>query len=227
MKITTDVNPAGIRPGGNVSPRSSTENRSINASDAKLAQDIIAKTQREKSLVDALAIAQSSRDLVQKALTVSSRLMSLASEAMITGRVNTDEVARQMSSINNSMGNYGESVFAPAGHNTYPEEDTKEKFIQNYRQLREKGLVLLSGKPVEKNEFEPITANLKGTVKEMDSKIKNYSAELGKVKITDHQNLNYPRVNKNTAESVINNPAKALVSQGNINYEIAGKLTGA
>ena len=64
-------------------------------------------------MIDALAIAQSSRDLVQKALNISSRLMSLASEAMITGRVNMDELAGQMSSINGSMGNYGERVSVP------------------------------------------------------------------------------------------------------------------
>lgn len=225
MKITTDVNSAGIRPGGNVLPRSNTDSRSINTSDAKVAQDVILKMQREKSLVDALVIAQSSRELVQKALNISSRLMSLASEAMISGRVNADEVSTQMSSINISMAGYGERVSAPVESPQVPVNNAQVKLNENFAALKEKAGDMMSGKPVAKTEFEPITAGLKEVVSEYDAMIKSYSKELGSVKRIEDFSFNYTGLNRNTADMVVGNPVKALESQGNISYDMAGKLT--
>ncbi len=227
MKITTDVNSAGLRPTGNVSPRSSTDSRSINVSDAKIAQDIIVKMQRDKSYIDALAIAQSSRELVQKAMNISSRLMSLASEAMITGRVNMDEVSSQMSSIQGSMGNYGESVSVPVSEGAPPVNDVKSKLDESFAWLKDKAAELIAGKPVAKKEFEPIDMNLKKVASEIDVKINSYRAELGSSKKIEDFNFNYPGLNKNTSDLIVNNSGKALEAQGNINNEMAGKLTMA
>ena len=229
MKITTDVNSAGLRPPGNVVSRSSSDSRSINTSDAKAAQDVIVKMQREKSLIDALAIAQSSRELVQKALNISSRLMSLASEAMVTGRVNMDEVSTQMSSINGSMGNYGErvSVSVPAEGTPVPVDNVHVKLDESFARIKERAGDMLAGKPVDKKDFEPITVNLKEITSEIDVKISSYTAELGSVKKIEDFNFNYTGLNRNTADIVVNNPARALVAQGNISYDMAGKLTMA
>jgi len=225
MKITTDVNSAGLRPTGSVITRSSTGSRNINPSDAKVAQDIIVKMQREKSLIDALAIAQSSRELVQKALNVSSRLMSLASEAMITGRVNMDEVASQMSSINGSMSGYGERVSVPVEGSPVPADDVMKKLDESFVRLKDKGEMMISGKPVLDRDFEPIAVDLKGVASGIDVKINNFSEELGSVKKIEDFNFNYPGLSKNTAALVLGNPVQALEAQGNISYEMAGKLT--
>jgi len=229
MKITTDVNSAGLRQAGNVLPRSSTVNRSMNVSDAKIAQDVMVKMQREKSLVDALAIAQSSRELVQKALNISSRLMSLAAEGMITGRVNMDEVSSQMSSINGAMGSYGErvSVSVPVNGTSAPVDDVQVKLDESFARIKNRADEMLSGKPVEKKDFEPVAADLKVIASEIDLKINKYSAELGSVKKIEGNNFNFPGLTKNTADLVVNNSARALEAQGNINYEMAGKLTKA
>jgi len=227
MKITPDVNSAGLRPPGNVVSRSSIDSRSINPSDAKVAQDVIVKMQREKSLIDALAIAQSSRELVQKALNISSRLMSLASEAMVTGRVNMDELSSQMSSINGSMGSYGERVSVAVEGAPVPVDNVQVKLDESFARLKEKGAGIASGKPVAVKEFEPITTDLKSAASEIDVKINTYSAELGSVKIIETFNFNYPGLGRNTADLVIKNPAVALEAQGNISYEMAGKLTMA
>jgi len=229
MKITTDVNSAGLRPAGNVSARSSTSSRSMNVSDAKIAQDVIVKIQRDKSYIDALAIAQSSRELVQKAMNISSRLMSLASEAMITGRVNMEEVATQMSGIPDSMGSYGErvSVSIPVEGKPAVVDDIQVKLDESFARLKERASEMISGKPVEKKEFEPIAANLKELSSEIDVKINSYSAELGSVKKIEDYNFNYPGLNKNTSDQVINNSGQALLAQGNISNDMAGKLTMA
>jgi hypothetical protein len=227
MKITTDVNSAGFRPTGNVLPRSSTDSRSINVSDAKIAQDVIVKMQREKSLVDALAIAQSSRELVQKALNISSRLMSLASEAMVTGRVNMDELSSQMSSINGSIGSYGERVSVAVEGTPVPVDNVQVKLDESFARIREKAVDMQSGKPVEKKEFEPVTVNLKEIASELDVRINRYAAELGSVRKIEDINFSYPGLNKNTAAMVAGNPGTALEAQGNISTEMAGKLTMA
>jgi len=227
MRITTDVNSSGLRPTGNVLPRSSTDNRGSSVSDAKLAQDVISKMQRDKSVIDALAIAQSSRELVQKALNVSARLMSLASEAMVTGRVNVDEVSSQVSVINGSIGSYGESISVPVQGTPVPADNVQKRLDESFARIKERAEQMISGKPVAKKEFEPVTANLEGIGSELDVQIKKYSAELGSIKKIEDFNFNYRGLNKNTAELVVNNPAGALESQGNINYEMAGKLTKA
>lgn len=225
MKITTDVNSAGLRPPGNVVPRSSADSRSFNTSDAKIAQDVIVKMQREKSLVDALAIAQSSRELVQKALNISSRLMSLASEAMITGRVNMDELSSQMSSINGSMGTYGERVSVPVEGTPVPVDNVQVKLDESFARIKERAGEMLAGNAVAEKDFEPITVNLKEIASVIDVKVNTYSAELGSVKKIEDFNFNYSGLSKNTTDLVVNNPVKALEAQGNISYEMAGKLT--
>jgi len=227
MKITPDVNSAGLRPPGNVVSRSSIDSRSINPSDAKVAQDVIVKMQREKSLIDALAIAQSSRELVQKALNISSRLMSLASEAMVTGRVNMDELSSQMSSINGSMGSYGERVSVAVEGAPVPVDNVQVKLDESFARLKEKSTEMASGKPVAVKEFEPITTELKSAASGIDVKISKYSAELGSIKKIESFNFNYLGLGSNTADLVIKNPAAALEAQGNISYEMAGKLTMA
>jgi len=227
MKITMDVNSAGLRPPGNVLPRSSTTNRSMDVSDSKVAQDVIVKMQREKSLIDALAIAQSSRELVQKALNISSRLMSLASEAMITGRVNMDELSSQMSSINGSMGSYGERVNVPVEGTPVPVDDVRVKLDESFARLKEKGAELQNGKMVAAEDFKPVALKLKEISSEIDVKVNSYSAELGSNKKIENFNFNYPGLNKSTADMVVGNPVQSLEAQGNINYEMAAKLTMA
>ncbi len=227
MKITTDVSSAGLRPPGNVLPRSSSNSRSMNVSDAKVTQDVMVKMQREKSLIDALAIAQSSRELVQKALNVSSRLLSLASEAMITGRVNMDELSSQMTSINGAMGGYGERVSVPVEGTPVPVDDVQVKLDESFARLKEKGTDLLNGKQVAAEDFVPVTEILSGIAPEIDDRVNTYTAELGSVKKIEDFNFNYPGLNKSTADMVISNPVQSLEAQGNINYEMASKLTMA
>jgi hypothetical protein len=227
MKITTDVGSAGLRPPGNVLPRTSANNRSMDVSDAKIAQDVIVKMQREKSLIDALAIAQSSRELVQKALNVSSRLLSLASEAMITGRVNMDEVSNQMSTISSSMAGYGESVAVPVEGTPVPVDDVRVKLDESFVRLKERGAQMLNGSRVAGEDFVPITADLNEIASKIDVKVNKYTAELGNVKRIEDYNFNYSGLNRSTADMIAGNSAGALEAQGNINYEMAAKLTMA
>ncbi len=226
MKITPDVNPIGIRPGGSVLPRSSSENRTA-VSDEKVAQDVIAKIQRDKSLADALAIAQSSREMVQKAITISMRLMSLASEAMVTGRVNMDELATHMSSINGSMGNFGERVSVTVSGGQMPVKETVVNIDDQLKNLGSKTMDMIEGKKVESREFEPVVENLRAAASEIDAKIKRYSGELGVSGAAINFGADYSALNSKTAASIVGSPGSALAAQGNINYDMAGRVTMA
>ena len=226
MKITTDVNSAGLRTAGNVLPRLSNdaENRTIH-SDVSFSNDVIIKMQRERSTIDALTIAQMSRELVQKAMNVSSRLMSIASEAMRTGRVDINEMNSQISNIQGSMSNYGEKVSVPVSNSVPVTDDFRMKMDRSLVTLREAATDIAAGRPVKADVFETVTKGLKQVASELDSRIKVYASEFRNVKSVESTGINYAVLNRNTAEIISHNPVRALVSQGNINNEIAGKLT--
>ena len=74
MKITTDVNFAGSRPAGSVLTRASAGGNKTAESDRRFTAEFTAKLQRDRAMADALVIAQSSRQIVQKAIDASSRM---------------------------------------------------------------------------------------------------------------------------------------------------------
>jgi len=224
MKVTMDVNSPGLRPAGNVFQRPSggAENRTVQP-DTEIASDVIIKMQKERSLIDALALAQTSRALVQKAINISSRLMSLASEAMRTGRVDINELNSQISSIQGTMINYGENITIPVG-NSVSADDLQLKMDNTLVKLRDTATDIISGRPVG-NNIKSITTGLNQIASEYDIKIKNYTSQFRNVKQAETTGINYQALNKKTAEFLLNSPSMALMSQGNINNEIAGKLT--
>jgi len=219
MKITPEVNYAGIRQNVNALPKISPNIENLAA---KVSRETISRMQRERSFVDALTIAQTSRELIQKALNISAQLMSLVSNAMATGRINQDQVSNQMQSINSIIGNYGEIVSAPISSNTQPSVSTEQiRVNENFTGLRDMTADIQSGKSVAPKDFEPITKNLNKIVSELDVKINNYLEGLrGTTK-----NNNFQELNRSTSAMILNKPGYALATQGNINYEITKKLT--
>ena len=226
MKITTDVNSAGLRPAGNVMPRPSTgtENRTAQ-SDAGFTNDVIIKMQKERSMVDALALAQSSRELVQKAINISSRLLSLASEAMRTGRMDINDINSQISNIQGSMGNYGEKISVPVGSSTPASDDFQMKMEKTFVKLKEAAADIAAGNPVAGKEFDAVRTGLNQIASELDVRIKNYISEFSNVKQPENSNFDFSVLNKSTADFIVRVPGRALMSQGNINADMAGKLT--
>ena len=219
MKITPEVNYNNIRTNGNVLPKTSPNNENLNV---KVSPDTISRMQRERAFVDALTIAQSSRDIIQKALNISSQLMGLVSDAMATGRINKDQLSNQMQSINSIIGNYGEIVSAPISSGIETQVRNEQiKVNENFNQLRERANDIQSGRPVTPKDFEPITINLNRITSELDVKIERYLKDLG----STSKNNNYQELIRNTGSIILKNPKYALETQGNINYEVTRKLT--
>ena len=220
MKITPEINYNNIRPNGNVFPKTSPSNENLNV---KVSQDTISRMQRERAFVDALTIAQSSRDLIQKALNISSQLMGLVSDAMATGRINRDQLSNQMQSINSIIGNYGEMVSAPISSGTAPQAHNEQiRVNESFNQLRDRADDIQAGRTVAPKDFEPIRINLNRTTSELDVKIESYLKELGGA---NKNNNNFQELSRNTSSIILKNPVYALETQGNINYEVTKKLT--
>ena len=115
MKITVDVNSVNsrvpdINSGKSLTSAAKPENRN---SDSRIQNEVTRGLQRERSQIDALIIAQVSRDLIQKAITVSARLQSVASQAFTTGEVDTFEVRKQVSFIEADIADYGGVMSSP------------------------------------------------------------------------------------------------------------------
>ena len=217
MRITPEVNYTNIRTNEIVLPKISPNNEILNA---KVSQETIPRMQRERAFIDALTIAQSSRDLVQKALNISAQLMGLVSDAIATGRVNRNQLSDQIQSINSIIGNYGEVVSTPINNST-PVRYEQIRTNENFTQLRDMAADVQSGRTVAPKDFEPITTNLNKIVSELDVKIDNYLKNLG----STNRNNNFQELNRSTSAIILNNPMYALETQGNINYEITRRLT--
>jgi hypothetical protein len=222
MKIAPEINYIGISPNKNVFPKISPNSENIIT---KVSQDTIPRMQKERAFIDALTIAQSSRDIIQKALNISSQLMSLVANAMATGRINKDQLSDHLQSINSIIGNYGEIISTPISSGVQPQvyqvHNDQIRTNENFTGLRDMAVDIQSGKTVTPKDFEPITKNLNTIATELDVKINNYLKKLG----STIKNNNFRELSRSTSSIILNKPVYALETQGNINYEITRKLT--
>lgn len=224
MKITTDVNYAGMRPAGSVSSRvqvPSTANTT--ALNNQLTDAISAKLQHDKAMVDALTIAQSSRALVQKAMDISARMMTIAFQAMTTGSVNTQQLGTEIAGIQGTMQTYGEIVSVPisnsAGREVLPPEFAKQ--VNNMGTAAEH---LASGGKVDPEIFAKINSSLTTIAADTEKKTADIAAALG-LSGNNTAALKSSIPASRAADMIVTNPEMSLTVQGNINPEIVKSLT--
>src|SRR5574340_802427 len=105
MKINTDVNEIIFRQAKNnlISPKQSSIPASAGnySSSPNISGETLSSMDMERSLMEALSIAQMSQSILHKAMTVSTRLRNIVSQAFTTGKINTDELNRSISEIDN------------------------------------------------------------------------------------------------------------------------------
>ena len=223
MKITTDVN-AGMRPTGSVSSRTQVQPTESTANrNSQLTTDISAKLQRDKAMIDALTIAQSSRTLVQKAMDVSARMRTIAYQAMTTGSVDTQELGNEIAGIQGTMQTYGEIVSIPVS-NTAGKTVLPPEFSNEMTKMRTAAQQIASGEKADPELFTQSGSRLSAIAAKADKKISDMAASLG----SSAKNL-YALNSKNpvsgTADMIVNNPEMSLTVQGNINPETVKVLT--
>ncbi|HQO39457.1 MAG TPA: hypothetical protein PK986_03205 [Spirochaetota bacterium] len=224
MKITTDVNYAGMRPAGSVSSRVQVPVTSGTTNlNNQQTGEITAKLQRDRAMIDALTIAQSSRALIQKAMDISARMRTIAYQAMTTGNVNMQELGTEIAGIQGTMQTYGEIISVPVsnspGRGALPDNFT--------RQLADMGVAadqLVAGNRVDPETFSQISSTLSAFSADNNKKISEIASGMGlseKHKAAMNNEVDASRA----AELLVTNPEMSLTVQGNINPEVVKVLT--
>ncbi len=229
MKITEDINSiskqlSNINSDKNVKTAAKRNNIT---SDANIQNQISKNLQRERVQIDALIIAQVSRDIIQKAIAISSRLQSVASEAFTTGKIDIQEVQNQVSFIEKDIADYGNTLSTPVNI-PLPDQPQKENiFIEQFNRLKNSGQDMLAGEKINPKIFGEITENL---TREYDSLGKSIDAYYSGLKITNRGSAGADAAEtagNNLSHSIEQNPIQALYAQGNLNQEIAKNLAMA
>lgn len=216
MRITTDVNYAGMRTAGNVSTRILPATGSISQIN-QLNNDVTAKLQRDRAMIDALTIAQSSRVLVQKAMDISARLMAIANQAMTTGSVNTEQLSTEMAGIQGTMQTYGEIVQVPVS-GSRGGGDVYEQIHDRMTDVASGAGRLAAGENVDPGFFSSAGKAMTGLVRGITTDSDMISSSLG-VRIKDVATPGGNSSVTDVAGMIRNNPELSLTAQANINSE--------
>ncbi len=226
MKITTDVNFAGSRPAGSVMTRASAGGNKTAESDRRFTAEFAAKLQRDRAMADALVIAQSSRQIVQKAIDASSRMRAIAFEAMTTGRVDIEQLNVEIAGIQGTFAGQGETVSVPVDRSSPAAIRTGENLAAGIQKLTTYAGDLKEGKRVDPELFAAVEADLRSAADEIDSRIFSISSQFTGVRFSNGS-TDYVRLNSSTAGLIIGNPSISMNVQGNISTELAGILSTA
>lgn len=215
MRITTDVNYAGTRPAGNVSSRvfpATASSEQIN----QLNNDVTARIQRDRAMIDALTIAQSSRVLVQKAMDISARLRAIAYQAMTTGSVRTEEISSEIAGIQETMQTYGEIISVPVSGNRGG-EGVPAQIYDRMADVASGAGKLATGEKVDPAIFAGAEKAMSGVLGEIDAGTAAIISTLGH-KAKNAADAGGDAV-KDTVMMIRKNPELSLTAQANINPE--------
>jgi hypothetical protein len=215
--IRSRINPAGSAP-----------KPSAAQSGTRLSAPAPGRPGIERALGDALSIAQMSQNIIQRAMTISLQLKSIAASAIASGRVNAPDLAQALSEMRSALGRYGEELTGPAQLSTgtsakipnMPDISSEMKSLREISDDFRKGAydrvtaidVVIRGLgdklPAFKTAGDAITALMRES-----SPAGTYEKPV------------YPReLVSQIKEHLAANPAKALLAQGNINYTAADRL---
>jgi hypothetical protein len=224
MKITADVNYAGMPLAGSAFSRVQVPVTSGTANlNNQHTGEITAKLQRDRAMIDALTIAQSSRALIQKAMDISARMRTIAYQAMTTGSVDMQELGTEIAGIQGTMQAYGEIVSVPV-NNSPGRGDLPDNFTQQLADMGAAAEKLAAGNRVDPETFSQINNNLSAFSADNNKKISEIASGMGlseKHKAAINNEVDASR----TAELLVTNPEMSLTVQGNINPEAVKALT--
>ncbi len=207
-------------------PVASAESPQRNADVSSIHTDTGVRTrlEQEKIIGEALAIAQMSQALLQKALEISGRLRIIASQAITSGSVDTRELSLAISDVNSSFASHGERIVAPAALSpmagTHPASE--------FQALRQIGQDIQEGHIPGKDRFD-----------ELDRALMLKSVETGSVMdeaVRSLENLlpagqgdkmnRLDDVLSDTQRRMVENPSRGLASQNLLRAESVLRLVG-
>ncbi|HOD15086.1 MAG TPA: hypothetical protein PK307_05370 [Spirochaetota bacterium] len=182
----------------------------------------------ERALGDAFSIAQMSQNIIQRAMTISSQLKSIAANAIASGRINTQELAATLSEMRSALGRYGEQAAAPPQINAPSSVKIPEipDISAEMKSLREISTGFQEGRFDRVSEIDGVIGRLGD---KLAASVAAGDAIAGLMKGTgDAGRLEQPvppgALAARVTEKIVSNPGTALAAQGNINYTTADRL---
>jgi hypothetical protein len=186
------------------------------------------RTGVERALGDAFSIAQMSQNIIQRAMTISFQLKSIAANALASGKINTNELSTTLSEMRSTLGRYGEQVAAPAQTALPSSVKLPEMpdISDEMKSLREISAGFHEGR------FNAIPA-INGVISRLGDKLTASvtagDSIAGLMKgSSEAVRLEHPAqpgaIVTQLKEAIVSNPGNALAAQGNINYLAADRL---
>ena len=208
------------------STKNKSFNRKIQESSQNLNQTLGSRISSNRSIGDALTLARISQSLIQKAIIISSRLQNLASEAITTGKVDTEEVDLAVNEINSSISTYGNEIATPVTTITdsSPNIEPLPEFRSDMENLKDEAVKIQNNEKPDIETIDAITENLITKSKQIGDTTNIIFREAAATDIKPNNYSDVENVVINTTELINGSGTEALISQGNIRPDIVEKV---
>jgi len=229
MKVTPDVTSNQARRVSADGPHNvkgaknavnSPQNRAANL---ELQQGISNRLSMDRSLADALSIAQVSASLVQKAIVVSSRLRNIAAEALASGRIDTAALEETVSQIPADLERFSDVM---PGHPRVNMDAGTARTVNVSDILAETAGVaenIRQGNIPGEEIFNRLDDNLVARQRDLGEVAAGLENRIG-ARGPVFKDVT-PNLTGSTVETIIGKPGDALAAQGNVIAENAAALT--
>jgi hypothetical protein len=235
MKINTNIE--GITAGKMNAQTANTNTKDIIKTDLMHEQPspTLQNLSQKRTLVDAVIITQIAQDFFQKAVLISSKLKSLAHDAINSGKIKGPELndtLKDISSLNKIQDGFAATSAVQNNTNLnrvgviteVPQIQIKE----DINSLNEFANDLTTGN-VNLKKIDRINENLTNKASAAD---RSFNQLISKLPIPDNivktnggsSVVEYSEVTQNTVSQIAEYPQAALKSQGNINHEVVKNL---
>lgn len=238
MKIQPNSNdPASLRARnitGDTAQRAGRITSPASRSGLSDTQAVITQLSNQRNLSNALSIAQTAQSLVSRALSVSAQLRNIASQAIITGRSDPDELDQIISQITTSMSEVSResSIPVPRPAVTLMPQNGQQQAaglsspVEEYAALQQAATDMRAGTTAAPERFDAIENSLSRKAEQIGRYIAAVEGPMRDVlgPLQAGSPSEASSLVKETAASVIANPSAALTAQGNIRSDIAGNI---
>jgi len=182
----------------------------------------------ERALGDALSIVQISQNVIQRAISVSTQLKNIASNAIASGKINTQALNEALSEMRSAFNAFGEQVYNPLQLYTIPSAKIVEMpdIRSEMKSISDITNNLENRNYAQAGRIESVNAALNDKLKAFkaaEDKITVLMRDMTAGYATDIRMRPGELANRVKSE-IINNPVYALAAQGNINHNAAGRL---
>jgi hypothetical protein len=191
-------------------------------------KDINNRLRIDRSLGDALSIAQMSQNIIQRAMAVSLRLKNIASTAIASGNVNTQALSEALSDIRSALSNFGEQVPNPVQLYTIPSAKNVEmpEIRGEMKSIRDITHNLENGNYAQAGRIESVYGALNDKLKAFRATEDKITALMKEMTAgyASNDRAHSGELASHVKAVIIANPEYALAAQGNINHDAAGRL---